>query len=261
MKMIGVIGAGNMGSAIISGVQGKYKVLISEKEPAKAALLKRRFKIANVDLAQLIAKADLLILAVKPQDCEDVLAALKAGWTKDKVLISIAAGLTTQYLEKRLGPGARVVRTMPNMPAMIGQGVTAICKGRHARPADVRTAENIFNCVGKTAVVAEKLMDAVTATSGSGPAYVFLFAECMIQAASKLGLSKTSSQQLVLDTLKGSVALLEKSDEEPAVLRQKVTSKGGTTQAALDVFFNRQIEQIFEQALVAAKRRAGELAK
>ena len=150
---------------------------------------------------------------------------------------------------------------MPNLPAQVGKAMTAICQGEDATEADVSIAAEIFDSIGKSIVIEEKFMDAITAVSGSGPAYVFLFVECLEKAAQALGLNEKLSKELVRQTLRGSLNLLEKSGEEARVLRQKVTSKGGTTEAALEVLLKNNIEKIFTEALLAAKKRAGELSK
>jgi len=256
---VGFIGGGNMGTAIISRIYRHYAVAVCEKDPAKAKVLKRKYRVDNKELPDLVKQSDIVILAVKPQDSPWVLAEVGGSFTKDKVLISIAAGLTTGFLEKGLPPGARVVRTMPNMPAVIAEGMTALCGGRNTRAADIRTAREIFKHVGATEVVDEQWMDAVTAVSGSGPAYVFLFAECLMNAAASLGLDPKLSRQLVCQTLQGSVHLLLDSEEEASGLRARVTSKGGTTQAAMDVFDKYKIQTVFTRALGAAERRARQL--
>lgn len=178
-----------------------------------------------------------------------------------KLVVSIAAGITTLYIEKKLGGKSRVVRSMPNLPLQIGQGMTGVCSGRWATKADVQSAVNIFKMVGDVVLVDENRMDAITAVSGSGPAYVFLFAECLLKAAKMLGFDDKQSQQLVTQTLRGSLTLLEKSSEPAEVLRARVTSKGGTTQAALEVLMRHNLEGIFKKALLAARKRAKELAK
>ena len=260
MNKIGILGGGNMGTAIISRVFKQYSLAVCEKDSGRARDLKKKFKAAVLDPKALIQKSDIIILAVKPQDMEGVLAEIKIFLDKKNIFfISIAAGLTTGFFEKRLGAGSRVIRAMPNMPAQIGEGVTALCKGRFASGKDLKTAEKIFAGIGETVIVDEDLMDSVTAVSGSGPAYVFLFVECFLKAAEGLGLEKTTAQKLVAATLRGSVDLLLRSKEEAADLRAKVTSKGGTTQAAMDVFLRHNIEKTFVQAVAAAKKRAGEL--
>ena len=258
---IGFVGGGNMGAAIMSRIYRHYPVAVCEQDQAKARVLKRKYRIATMPLPDLVEQSDIVILAVKPQDCVPVLQEISRGFTKDKMLISIAAGLTTRFLEKRLPPGARVVRTMPNMPALVAEGMTALCRGRNAKPSDIRTACEIFKHVGATETVTEKWMDAVTAVSGSGPAYVFLFVECLMNGAAALGLDRKLSRRLVLETLKGSVHLLLESAEDAAALRARVTSKGGTTRAATDVFLKHNLETIFTRALKAAEGRARQLSQ
>lgn len=261
MKTIGIIGGGNMGAAILSGVYKSYKASVCEKDKKRGRLLKRRFGVAHLNLDLCVRQSEIVILAVKPQDAEGVLAAVQKLWGRDKLMISIAAGLTTAYLEKKLGDRARVVRVMPNMPAMIGEGISAVAKGKFAKTADVRLTREIFSCVGKTMIIDEKKMDAVTAVSGSGPAYVFLFVECLMKAARSLGLPDYMAKELIESTLVGSAHLLVKQKDEAATLRARVTSKGGTTQAAVDVFMKNRIERIYQDALKAAAHRARELAR
>ncbi len=261
MNRIGLIGGGNMGAALIKGLVGDYNVCVTEKDQRRASFLRRRFGIATLPLAALTHKARVLVLAVKPQHLNEVLEELNPHVRADHLVVSIAAGVMTSYLEKRLGTKIRVVRAMPNLPLQIGEGITAVCKGRYAKKSDLDTVCQLFNHVGTTVTVAEKDMDAVTAVSGSGPAYVFLFAEYLSRTARALGLTEHLTRQLVLRTLAGSLALMERSKEAPALLRARVTSKGGTTQAALRVFTKRKMDKIFKEALTAAKRRSKELAR
>ena len=261
MKTIGIIGGGNMGAAILHRIHETAPVCVAEADPDRARTLRRKYRVRVADIPSVVAEAGIVILAVKPQSSPAVLAEISGAWRPAKVLISIAAGLTTGFLEERLPAGARVVRTMPNMPAQIGQGITAVCGGAAARPADIKNTVRIFNRVGQTVVVPESQIDAVTAVSGSGPAYVFLFAECLTQAAIDQGLAPELGRQLVETTLLGSARQLAEGSEEAAVLRQRVTSKGGTTAAALQVFGEQQLERIFKQAVAAAARRARELAQ
>lgn len=259
MKTIGIIGGGNMGAAIIARTRKAYKILVCEADAKKAGALKSKYGVHSVSMSELARSSNVIVLAVKPQDFGPVLSTIRP-FLKDQLVVSIAAGITTLYIEKKLGR-CRVVRTMPNMPAQIGEGITAICRGRYASAADLKTTSQILNHVGKTVVVNEGSIDAVTAVSGSGPAYVFLFVECFLKAARSLGLNEKIAKELVLSTLLGSTHLLEKSGEDAGALRAKVTSKGGTTQAAMDVFLSRKIDTIFTQALKAAKQRAKALAK
>jgi len=256
---IGFIGGGNMGAAILSGIAAKYGVNVCEKDQKRCQYLKRQFKVGIQDLATLLAENRIIILAVKPQGFDALLAEIRDSLTARHVIISIAAGISTKYIEKRLGNKARVIRTMPNLPAQVEQGMTAICKGKAAVKADVLMASRLFKHVGKTVIVEEKWMDAVTAVSGSGPAYVFLFVESFMKAAKSLGFKDDLSQQLVTQTLRGSLDLLESQKEDAGVLRARVTSKGGTTQAAMEVFQKGAFEKTFKNALKAAAKRAKDL--
>jgi pyrroline-5-carboxylate reductase len=261
MKTIGLIGGGNMGEALIAGSRKNYKVLVTEANPARVTYLKSKYKISVVDLKTLISKSDVIVLAVKPQDLAPVLDQLAGHDLKGKIIVSIAAGVTIAFIEQRLVQKAKVIRTMPNMPALIGEGITAVCKGKWAAPKDIKDVCKILEGIGKTIIVKEDLMDAITAVSGSGPAYVFLFVECFMKAAQDIGLTPQQSKDLVYHTLIGSAHLLEKAEEDAATLRAKVTSKGGTTQAATDVFTGYQLDRIFRDALIAARDRAKKLAK
>ncbi len=261
MLKLGIIGGGNMGTAIISRTFKKYRIAVCEKDMARVVLLKKKFRAVPASLSHLISSSDVIILAVKPQDMESVLVELKGSLKPRTLVISIAAGLTTRYFEKHLGKKVRVIRTMPNMPAQIGEGVTALCKGKQATPKDLQAASKIFSHIGEVVIVDEKMMDSVTAVSGSGPAYVFLVVECFLKAAEKSGLKPEIVEKLVQSTLLGSVNLYLKSKEPAGDLRVKVTSKGGTTQAALDIFLDNNFEKMFIDAIRAAQLRAKQLAK
>jgi len=258
---VGFIGAGHMGSAIIAGIYKEHEIFICEKEPRRIEQLVAEFGVTVLDLPDLSSRCDVIILAVKPQGMESVLAQLREVIRPEVLVISIAAGLTLDYLQKGLPDGIRVIRTMPNMPARIGEGMTGLCVGPHATAQDLRTAADLFNAVGKTVVVEEFLMNALTAVSGSGPAYVFLFAECLIKAACSLGLSEETARLLVEQTLQGSIRQMAVLGTDPAVLRHQVTSPGGTTAAALAVFEGSDFQEIIQRALEAASRRGQELAR
>ncbi|MDP8211822.1 MAG: pyrroline-5-carboxylate reductase [Candidatus Zapsychrus exili] len=255
---IAFIGAGNMGEAILSKVVKDFRVSVFEKDKQRLRFLKRRYPVKVPDLKITVMEADIIILAVKPQNFNEVLKNIKEYITKDKLVISIAAGVTAKFIEQRLG-NARVVRTMPNLPAKVGEAITAISKGKFAKVSDVKIATKIFNLIGKTIVVDEKWIDSVTAVSGSGPAYVFLFVEWLISSAKSLGFKENQARDLAYQTLKGSVKLLDETKEKPEVLRKKVTSKGGTTEAALRILFKAKINKTFEKAIKKAKSRAKEL--
>lgn len=252
-----------MGEALIKGLVGKKLfvpagILVCENDAKRAQNLKEKYRISVKDLNTVIVQASVVILAVKPQDMEIVLSEIAEN--NDKLFISIAAGLTTKYFEKYLGK-ARIIRAMPNMPALIGEGITAICRGRYATGIDMREAGRILSSVGGVLEFQERYLDAITAVSGSGPAYVFLFAEQWIAAAKSLGLNEEDAKRLVYGTLVGSAHLLLKAGFSAGDLRARVTSKGGTTQAAMDVFSKGKFDQLMKKALSAAKKRAKELAK
>lgn len=250
-----------MGTAILTGIGRKYAVRVCEQDSRRAGFLKRRFGVKVADVGQVAAGARAVILAVKPQNFEEVLGTLRGHVRHDQLVISIAAGITCRYIEQRLGQKARVVRAMPNLPAQVGEAMTAVCRGKFATSADVKAAQQIFNCIGKTVVVEERWMDAVTAVSGSGPGYIFYFVECLEKAARSLGLNPVLARALVAQTFKGSARLLGQSGDGVGVLRGRVTSQGGTTQAALSVFEKNKTGRIVQRALAAARKRAKELSK
>ncbi|MBF0384475.1 MAG: pyrroline-5-carboxylate reductase [Candidatus Omnitrophica bacterium] len=256
---IGIIGCGNMGSAIMNGIRGKFTVLAAEKSLEQAEKFKKAFGLKTRPLPEVAAKSDIIILAVKPQDFDAVLDEIKPFISKEKLFISIAAGIPIDFINKKLGKNIKVIRTMPNLPLQIGLGMTAIAKSKNAGAQDLDIAVKIFSSVGEVLIVDEKYLNAVTAVSGSGPAYVFLFVELFVESAIKLGFSKEQAIKLVGQTIKGSMALLNQSKVCPKELRAKVTSKGGTTQAAMDVFFASKVDKIFDEALSAACKRAKEL--
>ncbi len=258
-NIIGIIGGGNMGEALIKGLYAKHCVHVCETNASRVKYLKDKYRGIVLGDLKVVEDASVIILAVKPQDMESVLKQIPAG--KNKLFISIAAGLTTKFFEKHLGGKVRVVRAMPNMPALIGEGMTRFAVVVMLNQLILRLAQSILNAIGETVIVKESMMDAVTAVSGSGPAYVFLFVEQWINAAVKLGFDQIQAKQLVYKTLIGSAHLLEQSQFDAAELRVKVTSKGGTTQAAMDVFSKGKFDQLMYKALLAAKKRAKELAK
>lgn len=256
-----------MGEALVKGLRKAHRVSVFEINAARAKYLKEKYKVGIKDgIHRALDDANVVIFAVKPQDMAALLENIRRGGFETRpyrhLFISIAAGLTTKFFEKRLGK-IRVVRAMPNMPALIGEGMTGICKGRYASPEDLNIAFSIFEKVGKSLIIKENMMDALTAVSGSGPAYVFLFVEYWINAAKGLGFNDDESIKLVHETLFGSVEALKTGEFFclPSVLRAKVASKGGTTQAAMDVFFKGKFGQLMKKALLAAKKRSRELAK
>ena len=270
---IGIIGFGNMGSAIAAQLKTDYQIFVFDKDPAKLSGLSG-IKVVK-DLSLLAGSAAILIIAVKPQDFDEVLGVIKDD-CRGKLVISIAAGITTQYLEKVLGV-ARVIRVMPNLPAKINAGMSCLCKGRFSSEEDLDLAEGLFDYVGETVRLEEKLMDAATAVSGSGPAYVCWFLETGSLDAGKIsdkekqaflknfsfaaqgvGFTQREAEFLVKATFSGTVKFLRNYKITPAELRKQVTSKGGTTEAALEIL---QKGGTLPEAVKAARDRALALAK
>lgn len=208
---------------------------------------------------ELVTQSDVIVLAVKPQVMAAVLDEIKSGVTGKHLVISIAAGIPLPYLESRLPEKSRVIRVMPNTPALIGEGATAIAKGKYAGVRDLQVAEQVFSAVGRTVIVEEKYLDAVTGLSGSGPAYVFAIMEAFIDAGVRMGLSREVARALTLQTVLGSVKLAMESGEHLGCLKDMVTSPGGTTIAGLHVMARAGLNGILMDAVEAATRRSQEL--
>lgn len=251
-----------MGEAILgrSLAAKRWSILASDIKPDKRIRAKRKYGIKvtadNLEVADL---ADVIVLAVKPQELNCVLNEISPYVSKRKLIISIVAGVPTARIESQMRSEAPVVRVMPNMPALIGKGISAICKGRYAKSSHLNTTKAIFQTIGEVVEVEEVLLDAVTAVSGSGPAYLFYLVECMVDAALELGLSKEVAGRLVSQTVLGSSELLLRMKEGAAELRRRVTSKGGTTEAAFKVFESKGLKDIVKKALRAACSRSKEL--
>jgi len=267
MKKIGFIGGGNMAQALLEGVlkAGLFKtknVWISDVRTDRLNELKAKYSIqTTINNTELAAQADILVLSVKPQVMPSVLDSIAGTVKKDAMVISIAAGITTDSIRAKMGD-VQVIRVMPNTPALVGAGASGLYNASASRE-NLNAALDIFNSVGRAVIVEnEELMDAVTAVSGSGPAYFFLLMEEMVKAGLELGLTQQTATTLVLQTAKGAALLAELAQqrkEDPAILRQRVTSPGGTTEAALKVFQQEHISATVQKALTAAYNRGKEL--
>ncbi|OGF46525.1 MAG: pyrroline-5-carboxylate reductase [Candidatus Firestonebacteria bacterium RIFOXYC2_FULL_39_67] len=262
---IGFIGAGNMAEAIIAGLlksktAESSDILVSDLlRPRLAELEKKYGVVPAASNRAVISNCEAIIIAVKPKDADFVREALTVIKPASFV-ISIMAGITTGYFEKT-DLKIPVIRVMPNTPALVLAGMAGICKGKNATKAHLEKAKLILSAVGKVIEVEEKLMDAVTSISGSGPAYVFLFAEALLEAAKKSGIDKAIAKILVANTLMGAAKMILESGEEPSILREKVTSPGGTTAAALEVFESMKFKEIVGKAVEAAEKRSKEMTK
>ena len=263
-QRIGVIGCGTMGIAILRGLRTARHVTAgqtigADPTPARAAVLRRLgVRRAPSNLA-LVQASNVVIVAVKPQQMRDVLREIAPELTSRHLVISIAAGISTRQIERVIGASIPVVRAMPNTPAQIRQGMSVLCGGRAARASHRATARAIFDALGETLELPERLFHAVTAISGSGPAYLFLLMEAMLAAGRHLELPPAALDRLVRQTVVGSAQLAAASTESPSILRQRVTSKGGTTEAALRTFARRRVPQALIAGIEAAARRAHQL--
>jgi len=261
---IGFIGAGNMAEAMIKGLLHvgavtQEQVIASEPRATRREELAKRFGVLlYADNREVARRADILILAVKPQILDKVLTEIAPAIRKDALIVSIAAGVPTAVIEAKLDDH-RVVRAMPNTPALVGCGATAICAGEHATEQDLEAAKKIFDSVGMTVVLDESLLDAVTGLSGSGPAYVFLIIEALADAGVKVGLSRYNAQELAAQTLLGSAKLLIETGEHPGRLKDMVTSPGGTAIAGLHTLEAGGLRTTLINAVETATTRSREL--
>lgn len=264
--VIGFVGAGNMAGALVGGLLGRQVAsagqLVATNRSSDERLfgLRDRYGIAVTrSKAELAETARVLILAVKPKDMAEALGELAPLVRADHLVISVAAGIPLRSIEAAL-PDAAVVRAMPNTSAAVQESATAIAVGRHARDGEVQTAEAIFRAVGDVIAVDEELLDVVTALSGSGPAYVYRLIEAMIQAGTSHGLEAPLARRLAVQTLVGAARMLSTSAEDPGALRERVTSPGGTTMAALRALEDGGFTAAVHEAVGRAAHRAREMA-
>jgi pyrroline-5-carboxylate reductase len=267
LPALGFLGAGNLAEALLRGLLETRTCLpsqlyLSDPNGERTAFLSEALGVHTAhDNPALAAKCPVLVLAVKPQQVPLVLAQVRAALDpKRHVLISVAAGVPTAYLEQVIGKPLKLVRAMPNTPAKVRAGATAYCLGRHAGPDEDRLAQVLFSAVGLAVRLDEALLDAVTALSGSGPAYVFRLCEVLTAAGTALGLPPAEADRLARQTIYGAACMLKESGERAEDLRRAVTSPGGTTEAALKRLDEGGLAALFQDALLAARDRARELA-
>jgi pyrroline-5-carboxylate reductase len=265
MPQVAILGAGVMGETLLSGLvragRNVGDLLVGEKRPERASELEERYGVAVVGNAEAAKSADTLALVVKPQDMEDLLAEIAPVVRPGQLVVSLAAGITTAFLEARLPDGVAVVRVMPNTPALVDEGMAAISRGSHCDEEHLVEAESLMASTGRVVRVPERQQDAVTAISGSGPAYIFFVVESMIEAGVHLGLPRATAAELVVQTVVGSAKLLRETGEHPTVLREQVTSPGGTTAAAVRELEDHKVRAAFLTALEAARDRSRALAE
>ncbi|MGY4711973.1 pyrroline-5-carboxylate reductase [Mycolicibacterium sp. CBM1] len=282
MPRIAIIGGGSMGEAILAGLLRAGRqvkdLVVSERMPERGRYLAEKYSVRLATIPEAVETADFVVVAVKPADAESVVgeiadaAAQAESDTVEQVFITVVAGVTIGFYESRLPAGSPVIRVMPNAPALVGAGVSALAAGRFATPEQLADASGLFRCVGDVLTVPESQLDTVTALSGSGPAYFFLFVEALVDAAVANGLSRAVATDLAVQTMAGSAAmLLERLDSEraagvdsgldtsPGRLRAMVTSPGGTTAAGLRELERGGVRAAIAAAVDAAKTRSEQL--
>jgi pyrroline-5-carboxylate reductase len=265
-RKIAILGAGRIGESLIvgllsSGWRSPQEIAATGRRPERVAELKERHGIgATLSNSDAVAGAALVVIAVKPQDIEWLLGEIGSLILPDQTVLTIAAAIPTSQIESRLAAGVPVVRAMPNTPSTVHEGIAGVCAGAHARDEHLDLAEEALSHLGAVVRVSERSMDAITAVSGSGPAYFALLAEAMIEAGILLGLSREISTQLVVQTMLGTAKQLRDEKMHPVELREMVTSPGGTTIAAIRELESAGVRAAFLNAIQAAMVRARELA-
>ena len=264
-QRVAVVGTGKIGEALLSGMiragRRPEDLLVTTRRAERAEDLRRRYGVESVTNAEAAKSADTLILVVKPQDMAALMDELAPHVPADRLVISGAAGITTAFLESRLAAGSPVVRVMSNTPVLVDEGMSAISGGAHADEGHLARVDEIFASVGKTIRVPEKQQDAVTALSGSGPAYFYFLVEAMTDAGILLGLPRAAAHDLIVQAAVGASVMLRDSGEHPTLLREAVTSPAGTTIAAIRELENHGVRAALLAALEAASNRSQEIAK
>jgi pyrroline-5-carboxylate reductase len=261
---IALLGVGKLGEALLSGLiragTPALSLIGAEKHADRAAEIVQRYGVRTASPAEAVAEADVVLLAVKPQDMKALLAEIAGSVRSGTLVVSMAAGITSALVEEALPEGTPVVRVMTNTPVFVDEAMSALSAGSHAAPEHLALVEELLSHVGKVVRVPESQQDAVTALSGSGPAYFFYLVEAMIDAGILLGLPRTVAAELIVQTAVGSARMLRESGEHPVVLREAVTSPGGTTIAAIRVMEDRGVRAAMLAALEATRARSRELA-
>ncbi len=264
-RTLAVLGAGVMGETILSGLiragWSPQRIVATDRRAARQLELSARYGITMVDNAVAAAQVDTVVVVVKPQDMADLLAEIAPALPAGTLVVSLAAGVDTASIEAQLPAGTPVVRVMPNTPAQVDEGMAAISPGSHSTPEHLARVTEILSATGRVLTLPERYQDAVTAISGSGPAYLFFVVEAMIEAGVHLGLPRDTATELVVQTMLGSAKLLRETGEHPTVLRERVTSPGGTTAAAIRQLEDHKVRAAFMGAIEAARDRSRDLAE
>ena len=264
-NLLAILGAGVMGETVLSGLLragwNSDRIIATDRRTERQVELEAKYGITMMTNAEAAAKADTVILVVKPQDMRDLLTEIAPVVSSSTLIVSLAAGVDTASIEERLPTGTPVVRVMPNTPAQVDEGMAAISPGAHSDEEHLARVSELMSATGRVVTVPERYQDAVTAISGSGPAYLFFVVEAMIEAGVHLGLPRDTATELVVQTMLGSAKLLRETGEHPTVLRERVTSPGGTTAAAIRQLEDHKVRAAFITAMESARDRSRDLAK
>jgi pyrroline-5-carboxylate reductase len=265
MGVVAVLGAGKIGEALLAGLLAAGRtaddLVFTERHPERAAELSARHGVAAVDVPTVAARAEVIVVAVKPQDIAPVLAELAPAIRPGTLVVSLCAGLPIALFEGALPPDTPVVRVMPNTPMLVGEAMSAMSPGTHATGEQLAVVEKMLGSVGRVVTVPESQQDAVTALSGSGPAYFFFLVEAMIDAGILLGLPRTVVSDLIVQSAYGAARMLRESSDHPVLLREAVTSPAGTTIAAIRELERHGVRAALLDAIEAARDRSAELGR
>jgi pyrroline-5-carboxylate reductase len=264
-NLLAILGAGVMGETVLSGLLRagwtSDRIIATDRRTERQVELEAKYGITMMTNEEAAAKADTVILVVKPQDMRDLLTEIAPVVSSSTLIVSLAAGVDTASIEERLPKGTPVGRVMPNTPAQVDEGMAAISPGAHSDEEHLARVSELMSATGRVVTVPERYQDAVTAISGSGPAYLFFVVEAMIEAGVHLGLPRDTATELVVQTMLGSAKLLRETGEHPTVLRERVTSPGGTTAAAIRQLEDHKVRAAFITAMESARDRSRDLAK
>ena len=266
-RKVAFLGGGRMGEALVSGLirsggRSADEIMVTSRREGRSRELAETYGIdSTLSNADAVSWADVLVLTVKPQDMEVLLSQIREHVTPQQLVVSFAAGIRTSFVEKHLPDGVHVVRVMSNVAVLVDEAMSVVAAGSNAEDRHLEVAEELLGYVGRVIRLKEVHLDAITATSGSGPAYFFLLAEAMIEACILLGLSRDVATELIIQTMLGSAKMLRDTGKHPVVLREMVTSPGGTTIAAIRHLEEAGVRAAFLNAIDAACRRSAELAQ
>ncbi|MBM3708842.1 MAG: pyrroline-5-carboxylate reductase [Actinobacteria bacterium] len=265
---LGIIGCGNMGEAILRGIVASKiltpsEICVSDKRSERLKQINNNYKVPSAkNISELVCNSEYILIAVKPQDFNTVILSIKDNFNSSlNKIISVAAGISTNSIEKRLSGKASVIRIMPNTPALVNKGISAVSRGKYTAKKDIDFVKEIISSLGQCIIIDEKFQNTITAISGSGPAYFLLFCKYLIESANKRGIDRKISEQLVMQTMIGAGEMLKKYKGDTDFLIKMVASPGGTTERAIAKFNEHNLNLIISEAVESAENRAGEIEK